>query len=204
MKASMTAAVLVLSSGLGCAHHIYDVKLDRSLFLDTKAGQKVWVGVTNTSSLQNFPLAESIRPALKAKGYTLVKARDRADVVLRVNVRYSGLMEEAMKADKIAGGAAAGGIVGGLTTAAAGGNRSGTAASTLGGMLLGAGLGAWLDKHERQNTFVTIVDFQITERHPNKTGAASIYARIRERNLTMQTAADRVRRDIAAQIVGLF
>jgi hypothetical protein len=95
-------------------------------------------------------------------------------------------------------------VVGGLATAAGGASRSGTAAGALGGMLVGAGLGYWLESRELQNTFVTVVDFQIQETKINEIKSASIYARVRDKGLTAESAAERVRSDIARQIAGQF
>jgi hypothetical protein len=204
MKRYLLPAVLVTLGAIGCAQRIYDVKLDRSLFLDTEPGQTVYLRTTNTSSLQDYPIGEDIRAALQAKGYRLTDDRSTADVVMRVNIRYTGLMEEAIRGGKIAGGAATGGVVGGLATAAGGASRSGTAAGALGGMLVGAGLGYWLESRELQNTFVTVVDFQILETKINEIKSASIYARVRDKGLTAESAAERVRSDIARQIAGQF
>ena len=205
MKIRTAVIVLALLAAVGCSPKIYDVKLDKSLFLDTRPGQKVYLSVKNTSSLQTFPLDGGIRSGIESKGYKIVDDPAQADVVLKVNVRYSGLIEDGLKAGKIAGGAVAGGVVGGLGGVATGASRSGSAATALGGMLVGAGLGAWLEHRDRKNTFITVVDFQITEKQAGKPPRqASIYARIREPDLTMQTAADRVRPDIASQIAGHF
>ena len=204
-RARLILGALALLAAVGCSPRIYEVKLDRSLFLDAQPGQTVYLSVKNTSSLQTFPLADDLRAALERKGYTIVDRAEDADVDLRANIRYSGLIEEGMKAGKIVGGAAAGGVVGGLGGAALGASRRGSAATALGGILIGAGLGAWLEHRDLKNTFITIVDFQVTERSAGKPPReATIFARIREEDLTMESAASRVRPDIAAQIAGLF
>ena len=201
----LVLAALVLLGALGCSPRIYEVRLDKSLFLDARPGQTVYVDVKNTSTLKTFPLGDDLRANLAVKGYKLVDDPGKADVVLRANVRYSGLIEDGLKAGKIAGGAAVGGVVGGLGGVAAGGSRSGSAGTALGGMLVGAGLGAWMEHRDRKNTFITVVDFQVIEnRATGRPKQASIYARVREKDLTMESAADRVRPDIATQIANLF
>ena len=205
MKIRAAVIVLALLCAVGCSPKIYEVKLDKSLFLDTKPGQKIYLSVKNTSTLQNFPLSDNIRSSVIEKGYKIVDDPAQADILLKVNVRYSGLIEEGLKAGKIAGGAVAGGVIGGLGSAAGGASRSGSAAVALGGMLVGAGLGTWLEHRDRKNTFITVVDFQVTEKYAGKgPRQASIYARIREPDLTMESAAERVRPDIAKQIAGVF
>ncbi len=200
----LVLAALVLLAAVGCSPTIYEVRLEKSLFLDAKPGQTVYVDVKNTSTLKTFPLRDDLRANLAIKGYKLVDDANKADVVLRANVRYSGLIEDGLKAGKIAGGAAVGGVVGGLGGAAAGASRSGSAATALGGMLLGAGLGTWMEHRDLKNTFITVVDFQVLENRAARREQTSVYARIREKDLTMEAAADRVRPDIATQIAGLF
>jgi TraT complement resistance protein len=204
MKTCVLSVVLVVLGAVGCSPRIYDVKLDKSLFLDTQAGQSVYLKVTNTSSLQNYTVADDIRTALTAKGFKLTTDRDAADVVLRANIRYTGLIEEGIKGGKIAAGTALGGTIGGLGSAVGGASRSGSAATALGGMLVGAGLGYWMEKSDTKNTFVTVVDIQVKETKINRIKIASIYARIREGSLTPEAAAQRVKADIANQIAGQF
>ena len=204
MKTYVLSVVLVVLGAVGCSPRIYDVKLDKSLFLDTEAGQSVYLKVTNTSSLQDYPIADDIRTALTAKGFKVTTDRDTADVVLRANIRYTGLIEEGIKGGKIAAGAGLGGVVGGLGGVAGGASRSGSAATALGGMLIGAGLGYWMEKSDTKNTFVTVVDIQVKETKINRIKMASIYARIREGSLTPEAAAQRVKADIANQIAGQF
>jgi len=205
MKTITSVIVLAVIAAAGCSSNIYDVKMEQTLFMDTEPGQTVFVSARNTSTLQDFPLAETIESVMIDKGYVVVDDPGRADVILKLNVRYSGLLEEAMKGDKALAGAATGGVVGGLAGAAGGASRGGTALGALGGMLVGAGLGAWIENDQLKNTFITIVDFQVTEqklrRPPRQT---SIYARVREEDLTMESAAERVRPDTARQIAGLF
>ncbi|MFO7900049.1 MAG: hypothetical protein R6V58_13440, partial [Planctomycetota bacterium] len=101
-------------------------------------------------------------------------------------------------------GAVIGGVVGGAGTYASSKSKSGTIAGVLGGMLLGAGLGAWLDAEDRKNTFVTIVDLRVFETGAEEPKRANIYGRLREKGLTMESAAERVFPDIAKQIAGVL
>jgi len=200
-------AIMVAFLGLllaGCSTpNIYDVKTEKTLPLETRRNDKVFVDVRNTSSLQQVDIGPQVRSALEARGYRVVGTPDEADEILRVNVRYSGLMEEAMKTENVVGGAAAGGVVGGLGGAAIGGRHS-TAGGALIGLLAGAGLGYWLEKRDIKNTFITIVDFQVTQKQADKTYDTNVYARVREHDLTAEAAAQKAMPDIAAQIAGQF
>ncbi|MFW6158006.1 MAG: complement resistance protein TraT [Planctomycetota bacterium] len=204
MKHGMIPLVLFVLCAAGCTSRLYDVKMSNSLFVKSHKGQTVHVDVRNTSSVQHIPVAEMVRERVRNKGYLLVDDPAKADVVLRANIRYTGLMEKALKADKVLAGAVIGGVVGGAGTYAASKSQSGTIAGVLGGMLLGAGLGTWLDAEDRKDTFVTIVDLRVLEAGAAEPKRANIYARLREKGLTMESAAERVFPDIAKQIAGVL
>jgi outer membrane lipoprotein SlyB len=196
--------VLVSLAAVGCTSRIYDVKTDKSLFLDARPGEKIYLKVTNTSLLKDFPLDRDIRAKLTQEGYTLVDTPEAADYVVRANVEYSGLMEPAVKGEKAGVGAAAGGVLGGLGGYAGGGSKTGAAGGAIAGILIGAGLGYWLEREDMKNTFLTTVKLKIDDRTENKTHLVHVNARIREEDLTMESAADKVRDDIAFQIAGHF
>ncbi len=204
MKLSAMSFVLFALAAVGCTSTLYDVKMSDSLFLDSHRGQTVHVDIRNTSSVQHVPVAEMVRDQVRNKGYVLVDDPEEADVVLRANIRYTGLMEEALKADSVMAGAALGGAFGGLGTYAASGRRSHTIGGVLAGMLVGAGLGAWMDARDRKETFITVVDIQAYEAGARQPQRANIYVRMRDRNLTLESAAERAFPDIARQLAGIL
>jgi len=207
MKTATAAlVVLVLLAVVGCTPNIYDVKMDRTLFVESQPGQRVLIDVRNTSSLQNFPLAADVESLVRARGYQIVTNPSDADIILRANIRYSGLVEDVVDTDPILGGAAAGAVAGGLAGAASG-HHSGrrAAVGALGGAAIGAGIGYWASSSDVKNTFVTIVDLQVVNKAMGRPPQeASIYARVREKDLTVFSAAQKLRADIAGQIAGLL
>jgi len=195
---------LVLLSAVGCSSRLYEVRTDKALFLETLPGQKVYVKVTNTSLLKDFPLEQAVRSRLTGKGYVLVSDPAAADVVLRANVSYSGLIEPAVKGDKTAAGALLGGAVGGAGVYAGSKSGSGAIGGAIAGSLIGAGLGYWMERSDMKNTFLTTVEIRVEEKVKKKQHEAAIHARVRDKDLTLQSAGNRVLPDIADQIAGHF
>jgi outer membrane lipoprotein SlyB len=199
------ATPVLLLLAVGCTSRVYNIRTDRSLFLKTMPGRHtIYLKTNNTSLLPDFPIDDEIRRQLRAKGYTLSETPEAADVILRVAVRSSTLKEAANTGRGAAGGAAAGGVAGAIGAIAAGGRRSGTALGGLAGAIAGAGLGWWLEERDKKNTLVADVDLQIEEKHSSEIHRNHIYARIRDRNLTQQEAANRMLEDLAKQVAGQF
>jgi hypothetical protein len=195
----------VLLLAVGCTSRVYEIRTERSLFLETRPERHtICLRTSNTSLLTDFPIDAAIRRELRAKGYRLIDEPEAADVVLRVGVRAATLKQAAHTGKGTTAGAAAGGVAGAVGAIAAGSGRSGTALGGLAGALAGAGLGWWLEERDQKNTLVADVDLEIQEKYRNATHRNHIYARIRDHDLTRREASDRMLDDLARQVAGHF
>jgi len=196
--------IVVAATLTGCVSDIYEVRVEKPVFLETTRQEKVLVDVRNSSGVVPFPLQESIIVGLKAKGYTILDTTQAqaADVELRMLVQYVGLEKPEFKGDRAFAGGLIGAGVGAIGAAAGNSSGSGVAIGALAGAALGAGLGALQEKQASKEIFTGLVVLRIKEK--GKRHETKIYCRVREKDLTYQKAIGRVAESIAAQVVGLF
>jgi hypothetical protein len=194
---------LVMLALAGCKSDIYDVRIDRPVFLETTRKETVLVDVRNSSSLP-FPLQEKIEAGLTAKGYKLVPIDqpEKADMQLRVLVQYVGLETPDFKGDSTLGGGLIGAGAGGLGAAAGKSGGSGVALGILAGAAVGAASGAIWEKQTTKEIFTGVVVMKVVAK--GKTETANIHSRVREKGLTYEKAIDRVADSISKEIIGLF
>ncbi len=200
---------VLLAMGCQTSPNVYEIQANSSLFVGAQKGDKVYVDVKNSSTLMGAEnmIANTLQQNLTGKGYAIVNSADEADVVLAVNVRYSGLRENAVKAGNILLGAGAGALVGGLGGAALHTHHH-HSRNIFGGALLGAvaggGIAYWMEEANRKNIFASVVDVQVNNKRQNKVSSVTFQATVAEKDLTAQAAAARALPDIAQMVAGQF
>jgi len=199
----LATGIVCMAALAGCAADVHEVRMQRPVILRTNKDERVYLDVRNASAVQDFPIDGVMRDSLRSKGYTLVDRAADADVELRVLVAFCGLEKEAFKSDKVVGGALVGAGAGALSGAAAKGGSSSVALGGLIGAILGAGGGALTEHWSHKNTFVGLVKFEIDQKGKPRL-ANSVAARVRERKLTLERAAQRIATNVGEQIAGLF
>ncbi len=200
---AVLGGVLVLA---GCAADVREVKMQQATILHTNRDEAIYVDVRNSSSVQDFQIEGRIREKIRSRGYKLVEHPDEADVELRVLVVFCGLEKEAFEAGTVVAGGLAGAGAGALGGVAAEGGGEGAALGALIGAILGAGAGAATEYYTQKNTFTGLVQFEVIIKKGAEKGtiANSVAARVRQRKITLQGAADMIAEDVGNQIGGLF
>lgn len=187
---------------ISCARNVHDVRMDRSIFLKTPRGATVYVDIRNTGQAQNFPIEPKIKSILGNKGYKIITEAKDAEIVFRINIRYSGLAKDINTGAGALSGATAGAF-GGIA-AAQGMNSQNYAAGAAAGMVVGALIGYGIEEAIAKSTFVSIIDVLIEEKGNPFPHTTSYVATLREHGLAMQEAVDKMVDQIAMQIANIF
>lgn len=186
----------------GCAREMNDVRMSKSIFLKTPRGAKVYVDVRNTGQAQNFPIEPKLMTLLKDKGYEIVSKADDSDIILRANIRYSGLAKDMNTGIGAAFGAQTGAL-GGIG-AAHNTNSQNYAAGAAAGVVVGALVGYAVEEAIAKSTFVSIIDILIEEKNNPFPHTTSYVATLREYGLEIQQAVDMMVDQITMQIANIF
>jgi len=174
MKKAIALFLIVALSlaGLsGCAHTMRaiehaklqtNVKMKDSIFITPGLGKKVFVKVTNTSSVDDGGVIDStLRQLLADKGYEIVHSPEGAAYVIQANVLHFDKAKQGMTPDGMlvggTGGALAGAVIGGRGWK---GPAAGALIGTAVGSLAGAAVGAMI----HIDTFIGAIDLNIGER----------------------------------------
>lgn len=186
----------------GCAREIKDVRMSKSIFLRTPRGAKVYVDVRNTGQAQDFPIEPKLVTLLKDKGYEVVSKAEDSDIILRANIRYSGLAKDMNTGIGAAFGAQTGAL-GGIGVAHNTNNQN-YAAGAAAGLVVGALVGYTVEEAIAKSTFVSIIDILIEEKNNPFPHTTSYIATLREYGLEMQQAVDMMVDQITLQIANIF
>jgi len=174
MKKAIALFLIVALSlaGLsGCAHTMRaiehaklqtNVKMKDSIFITPGLGKKVFVKITNTSSVDDGGAIDSaLRQLLADKGYEIVHSPEGAAYVIQANVLHFDKAKQGMTPDGMlvggTGGALAGAVIGGRGWK---GPAAGALIGTAVGSLAGAAVGAMI----HIDTFIGAIDLNIGER----------------------------------------
>jgi len=140
------------------------VKMSDTIFLDAailELNRNIYVRITNTSEMADLNLDESIKSALRAKGFNIVKSPDNANHILQANLLYMDFVrDQSMTAE----GMTLGGFGGALGGSTLGGSPRGQVAGGLAGAVVGGLLGAAIGKLYSVDSFIGVMDVQIQER----------------------------------------
>ncbi len=170
-----TLTLLVIASAMvmmsGCAatqialsKHNLDVqtKMSNTVFLDPVSPDKktIVIQVRNTSDKPAFQIENDLRPAIAAKGYSVVSDPDSAHYMLQVNILQVGKSDEAAAARAL--GTGFGGVLTGAAIVAASGNHSNRGVLT--GGILGGAIDTVAGALVKDVYYAAITDLQISER----------------------------------------
>lgn len=171
---SVFVAALALAVMSGCAatqlelsKHNLDVqtKMSNTVFLDPVSADKktIVIQVRNTSDKPDFQIANDLRAAIAAKGYSVVDDPDRAHYMLQVNILQVGKTDETAAARAL--GTGFGGVLTGAAVVAASGSRSSKGILT--GGIIGGAFDTVAGALVKDVYYAAITDLQISERVGN-------------------------------------
>lgn len=175
MRVIRTAMALAMATWLsGCAaanlamskaNLDVQTKMSATVFLDPVPPRQrvVYLQVRNTSDRADFDIAQPIRDAIQAKGYTVTDDPGAAYLMLQANVRQVGMTSISAAQQALMGGysdVALGSAVGAsMMHAMAGGYGAGMA-----GGVLGIAITTIANATTKDVTFSIVTDLQISER----------------------------------------
>jgi outer membrane lipoprotein SlyB len=169
--ASLLALVLFVSgcaaatTAIGKRDLDVQTRMTNTIFLDPVAPDRrtVYVQVRNTSDRPDFDIADHVRAAVAARGYTVVEDPDQAQFLLQANVLQVGVTSPTA-AERTFGGGFGSAAVGGAVGAGVGRVISRDTGTIIAGALIGAAAETVTGSFFKDVTYSITTDLQVSER----------------------------------------